>query len=352
MIVINMKKSLLSVFILSLITSPFFTYAGTLTPPGSPAVTSYTLSDIYNRIVTNATATEGDHPFAATTTPQPTYRSLTEIYNAIPTIDPDTILSNTTYLGVTGTIEVKSEVDDNDVVLSSTSTNKIHLIPPQGYYNGVAKVSTTSTNFVPGNIKNGVNIFGVTGNLSAGGSVSAQLLQTNQTLCFDTFGDPMSCAGSGQDGEYQEGYARTFTDNADGTITDNATGLMWKKCEEGLSGTNCEVGGSVYDQYMTWTAGRNLCEADTTAGHADWRLPNVLELISIFDWTATDSPQINGTYFPNTAADRYWSGTFNVHSTNFSYPLVVDYNLANTNTLVVESGDGNSNFVRCVRTNS
>jgi hypothetical protein len=33
-----------------------------------------------------------------------------------------------------------------------------------------------------------------------------------------------------------------FTDNSDGTVTDSATGLIWKQCSEGLSGVGCRSG--------------------------------------------------------------------------------------------------------------
>ena len=38
--------------------------------------------------------------------------------------------------------------------------------------------------------------------------------------------------------------------NVDGTVTHATTGLMWKKCVEGLSGANCEIGTATA---YTWT---------------------------------------------------------------------------------------------------
>jgi len=55
------------------------------------------------------------------------------------------------------------------------------------------------------------------------------LPKTGQTICYDTSGNVISCAGTGQDGEIQAGVAwpePRFADNGDGTITDNLTGLM------------------------------------------------------------------------------------------------------------------------------
>ena len=61
---------------------------------------------------------------------------------------------------------------------------------------------------------------------------AAVLLRTGQTACYDLVlgeGIIVPCAGTGQDGELQKGLAQDYTDNGDGTITDNRTGLMWEK---------------------------------------------------------------------------------------------------------------------------
>ena len=63
--------------------------------------------------------------------------------------------------GTTGMITVKT--GDNAVTTTSTSTNKLLLTVPVGYYGGSATVSTTSTAFTSANIAFGVNLFGITG---------------------------------------------------------------------------------------------------------------------------------------------------------------------------------------------
>ncbi|MDP2696133.1 MAG: hypothetical protein Q8O87_02670, partial [bacterium] len=78
--------------------------AGSLTPLSDPASTMYTLDDIYNRLDTNATANEGDHNFSISGSPTGSMRTLTEIYEAIPTILADTVKLGTSYLGVDGSL--------------------------------------------------------------------------------------------------------------------------------------------------------------------------------------------------------------------------------------------------------
>jgi hypothetical protein len=78
--------------------------AGSLSPSGSPAATFYTLGDIYTRLTTNATATEGDHDFAPAADPAGSLYTLTQIYDSIPTIVASTVKLGTSYLGVDGTL--------------------------------------------------------------------------------------------------------------------------------------------------------------------------------------------------------------------------------------------------------
>lgn len=337
-------------------------YAGTLTPPGAPANTMYTLTDIFN-LSGGTTTTLGTG--AIPTTPSSvltTFKTLTEIYDAISTqitnlanakiasgisafgfigtlfgdTDASKVLTSATYAG---TIPVK--VNDNPVTGGTASSTSLLLTPPLGYYDGVATVSTTSANFIAGNIKSGVTLFGTLGTYSSGGASSAQPLKTNQTSCFDAAGTIISCTGTGQDGEYQKGAARSYTDPGDGTITDNTTGLTWKKCSQGLSGATCQTG--TITSY-TWINALAECEADSTAGQTDWRLPNVYELYSLVDFLSFSSPVIDSVYFPNTNTSFYWTST--TRRSNPSYAMYVSFSTAyNTN----HTFKSTTYMVRCVR---
>ena len=83
----------------------------------------------------------------------------------------------------------------------------------------------------------------------------------------------------GDDGTYQAGWeGERFTDNGDGTITDNATSLMWIK--DALDPAINMIDRTWYDQV-------DHIEALEYAGHADWRMPNMNELMSLIDWAFT-----------------------------------------------------------------
>jgi len=122
----------------------------------------------------------------------------------------------------------------------------------------------------------------------------------------DAFEDmPGSLSGSGlPDTGQVAGYTDTFgedsdytinppsyTDNSDGTITDNITGLMWQKID----------GGS-----MAWEDAVSYADLLSLAGHEDWRLPTSDELFRILDH-GQHNPAINTAYFPQSGAQYWWT---------------------------------------------
>ncbi len=98
-----------------------------------------------------------------------------------------------------------------------------------------------------------------------------------------------------------------LSNNNDGTISDNATNLMWMKDDSG--------------EGMSWKDALSYAESKDFAGYSDWRLPNAKELQSILDYSrspnATNSAAIdalfNATQITNEAGQAdypfYWSGT-------------------------------------------
>lgn len=176
---------------------------------------------------------------------------------------------------------------------------------------------------------------------------------TGQTGCWDASGGPISCTGTGQDGAYIDiPNARNFTGPTqhatytdDYTTTDNVTGLIWKTCSEGRTGSDCSGGSAgTYIWSNALTVCTDLNSANSGAGYAgrtDWRLPSIEELNTIPNY-GVYNPAIDAAFFPNTASSYYWSSSTYVVNTDSAW--------------VVNFGDGamDSNgkavnyYVRCV----
>jgi len=129
---------------------------------------------------------------------------------------------------------------------------------------------------------------------------------------------------TGDDGDLEKGYPETgarFTDNGDGTITDNATGLMWVKDPSQLGGVWGTPGSPAAD---SWSDAIDNCLALNCAGHQDWRLPNAKELITLIDYERL-APAIDATFFPNTQSNHYWSSSG--YSDDENYEWAVDFTI-------------------------
>lgn len=95
-----------------------------------------------------------------------------------------------------------------------------------------------------------------------------------------------------------------LVDNGDSTVTDSKTGLMWKQCSEGLSGSDCGTGTrSSYSAQSALNYVANLNSAGGFAGHKDWRVPNIKELHSIIDHHCV-APALNTHRFPLGTEER------------------------------------------------
>lgn len=110
-----------------------------------------------------------------------------------------------------------------------------------------------------------------------------------------------------------------FTDHTNGTVTDNKTGLMWKKCSEGqiweVAGNTCSKGAGGYQWQNALLQAQVVNKNSGFAGHQDWRVPNIKELNSITEKQCID-PAINLSIFPNTTSAWFWSSTPNAYHSN------------------------------------
>jgi hypothetical protein len=155
----------------------------------------------------------------------------------------------------------------------------------------------------------------------------APVWKTGQATCYDDLGAVVACAGTGQDGDHQAGVAwpdPRFTNNGDGTVTDNLTGLVW------LQNANCFGN-------RTWTD--TLADAQSLADGAcglsdgsaagDWRLPNGREVFSLVDYSRSDPALAEGHPFTNLPAPAeitsFWSSsTWALFPTYGWYDLIAE----------------------------
>ncbi len=98
-----------------------------------------------------------------------------------------------------------------------------------------------------------------------------------------------------------------FVDNGNGTVTDRSSGLMWTKQDSGKA--------------MKWEQALGYCEALTTGGYDDWRLPDVKALQYIVDYgrspdttrSAAIDPLFRTSTITNEAGQEdypfFWSST-------------------------------------------
>ncbi|MHB9116727.1 MAG: Lcl domain-containing protein [Burkholderiales bacterium] len=131
-----------------------------------------------------------------------------------------------------------------------------------------------------------------------------------------------------------------YTDNGNGTVTDNTTGLTWQNGENSTSGDfNWYQATGTYDATRN-PSSRNICGSLSLAG-GGWRLPSSTELQSLVD--KSFKPTINATYFPNAHADSYWSSTTFANYTPYAWYVYFG------GGGVSPDDKANVYYVRCVR---
>ncbi len=149
------------------------------------------------------------------------------------------------------------------------------------------------------------------------GSIQVPVVKTGQTTIYY----------ANDDGDLQRGIARSYTDNGDGTITDNTTTLMWQKEDD--------------NNTYNWADAKSYCSNLSLASKSDWRLPSIEELRSIVDLGKTN-PAID-IVFTNTNSSGYWSSTTVASGTSSAWG--VHFNGGNDGW-GTKTNDG---YVRCVR---
>jgi len=128
---------------------------------------------------------------------------------------------------------------------------------------------------------------------AAGFSQNYKVVDTDQTTYYNNLiVIPETLPGEdfyGQDANYQ-GNLPSYTDNGDGTVTDNVTGLMWQKSPDMNGDGDINVADKLsYDDALAGASSFNL------SGYTDWRLPSIKEMYSLIVFSGIDPSGYEGT---------------------------------------------------------
>jgi hypothetical protein len=121
-----------------------------------------------------------------------------------------------------------------------------------------------------------------------------------------------------------------FTDNGNGTVKDNLTGLTW------LKNANCASffsGDSTGQNHRSWSnaviAANSLesgyCGLTDNSFAGDWRLPNARQLHSLIDLGNYNPALPSGHPFTGVQSKFYWSSTTSAPFTNLAWWVNILY---------------------------
>lgn len=265
---------------------PTVVLAGDLEPSAGPngaESAMYSIGDICNRLENGADGSKTTFTEPTTGPTSGTGCTLNEVMNKAPAKEnasgaqPGEVRAGKKYWGLvddhwgvqTGTLATQTLSPDNQKVEA-------------GYYADTT-LGSVDTDLKPENIKKGVQIFGVLGTASGDSEASypAPVAKTGELESSANFGVAWPNP--------------RFTDNSNGTVTDNLTGLIWLKdanCFERETWSNAKGSANeLKDGQCGLTDGSKI---------GDWHLPTVSELQSLIHYGFTNPA------LPNTAGTDQW----------------------------------------------
>ncbi len=177
-------------------------------------------------------------------------------------------------------------------------------------------------------------------------TISYPIVETGQGFCYGRDGAKITCPAEGeafygQDAQFS-GNAFSFTDNGNGTVTDNVTGLLWQQTPD--SG------------YYSWNDAQTYCETLSLGGSDDWRMPSLKELFSISNFSA-GWPYLDLTYFQLTTTEsvskdeQYWGNSHYVGKTSeggYDAAFGVNHATGHIKAYPAATSGGRGKRIRCV----
>jgi hypothetical protein len=270
------KTLLIGVFggiVIGVLLSTAVVFAGSLNPaagPGSAGSQMFTLQQIYDRLTNGAAGTKMTTFTEPATGPSAgTMRTLDEVMAAAPAVDAT-----------------------NGATTANVASGKTFWGLTSGQW--------------------GLQ----TGTGSIGGTYNAGVPRTGQTTSY----------AAGDDGALQRGVAwpnPRFTDNSNGTVTDNLTGLIW------LKNANC-FGLQTWANALSAANTLNSGECGLSDGSAEgaWRLPNVREQQSLIDYGRFNPALPSGHPFTGVQTATYWTSTARADLTSHAWGVTLNFGVA------------------------
>lgn len=120
------------------------------------------------------------------------------------------------------------------------------------------------------------------------------LPDTGQNSCYNERGTAITCPDEGtttygQDAQYS-GNAMSYTNNGDGTVTDNVTGIVWQKSPDVNGDGSIDA-----NDKLSYSAAISYCNNLDLAGENDWQLPHITQLYSLIHFEGKDASNYTGT---------------------------------------------------------
>lgn len=153
----------------------------------------------------------------------------------------------------------------------------------------------------------------------------AEVWKTGQKKCYQGIlpYTEISCTDTRQDGDTMAGVAwpsPRFSDNNNGTVTDNLTGLVW------LLNADC-FGLKSLQESLSASVGlaSGQCGLSDSSQPGDWRMPNRKELLSLVDYSRS-YPALPANYpFTNVHSRSYWSSSTYAPITSYEWNINLSY---------------------------